>query len=237
MATKIYETEIIKTIDGIDIEISPLKIKYLRQFMDIFMTVYEEGKKAKFIDILCECILITMKQFYPSINTLEQVEDSFDMKTIYKIVDIGANIQLDKQQSADDVVPEIQEDSSDKESSSWDSLDLTKLEAEVFLLGIWKNYDELETHMCIAELLATIQEKRELDSNEKKFLAAMQGVDLDEGNVTQEDDPWEAMKNRVAAKASGIEIIDSNDITSFQGSKAQQAGFGIGMGLDYQVIE
>jgi hypothetical protein len=44
------------------------------------------------------------------------------------------------------------------------------------------------------------------------------------------------MKARVAAQVSGIGNGDPNDITSLQGQKAQQYGFGIGMGLDYEVV-
>jgi hypothetical protein len=39
------------------------------------------------------------------------------------------------------------------------------------------------------------------------------------------------MKARVF---SGGQTSDSNDILSFQGPKARKAGFGIGMGLDYE---
>jgi hypothetical protein len=39
------------------------------------------------------------------------------------------------------------------------------------------------------------------------------------------------MKARVF---SGGQTSDSNDILSFQGPKAQKAGFGINMGLDYE---
>jgi hypothetical protein len=64
----------------------------------------------------------------------------------------------------------------------------------------------------------------------------MQGVDLDEASGAAQEDPWEAMKARVASKISGIGNGDPNDITSLQGQKAQQYGFGIGMGLDYEVV-
>jgi hypothetical protein len=44
------------------------------------------------------------------------------------------------------------------------------------------------------------------------------------------------MKARVAARESGIGNGDPNDITSLQGVRAAQTGFGIGMGLDYEVV-
>jgi len=39
------------------------------------------------------------------------------------------------------------------------------------------------------------------------------------------------MKARVFSKGK---TSDPNDITSFQGTKASQAGFGLGMGLGYE---
>ena len=39
MATKIYKTKRIYLFDGTEIEIMPLKIKYLREFMDVFDTI------------------------------------------------------------------------------------------------------------------------------------------------------------------------------------------------------
>jgi hypothetical protein len=121
-----------------------------------------------------------------------------------------------------------------KEGASWDTLDLVKLESEAFLLGIWKDYDDLESSLCMQELSAILEAKREHDYQDKRFMAAIQGVDLDAQIGKKEDDPWENMKARVAAKVSGVESSDASDITSYVGVKAKQKGFGIGMGLSYE---
>jgi hypothetical protein len=81
------------------------------------------------------------------------------------------------------------------------------------------------------ELRALLDSKRERDYQEKKFAAALQGVDLDEQSGRKEEDPWEAMKARVF---SGGKTSDSNDILAYQGANASKAGFGIGMGLGYE---
>ena len=81
------------------------------------------------------------------------------------------------------------------------------------------------------ELLATLSSKRDLDYQEKKFLAAIQGVDLDKQSGKNNSNAWEEMKARVF---SGGQASDANDIVSFQGIKAQQAGFGVGAGLGYE---
>jgi hypothetical protein len=84
----------------------------------------------------------------------------------------------------------------------------------------------------MSELMITLEAVRDLDYSEKKFLAAMQGVDLDaESGKDRGQKEWEDMKARVF---SGGQTGDSNDVLSLQGVNAQKAGFGIGMGLDYE---
>jgi hypothetical protein len=78
------------------------------------------------------------------------------------------------------------------------------------------------------ELMAILESKREMDYEEKKFLAAIQGVDL-EKNKPKEEDPWTKLKNKVFNEGR-----DDKDILTFKGAKAARAGFGIGMGLDYE---
>lgn len=84
--------------------------------------------------------------------------------------------------------------------------------------------------LSMPELIATLGSRRELEYEEKKFLAAIQGINLDEeGGKGQSE--WEDMKARVF---SGGATSDANDVLSLQGPKANQVGFGIGMGLDYE---
>ena len=242
MPTKIYDIDYIETIYGNYIEVSPLKIKYMRQFMDEFSLVKSAQDEEEIIDVLTRCALISMQQFCPEIETIEDFEDNFDLKSLYKIVEFAGGIKMQPEDDEDlenideeqKTEQEGQEETSSK--SGWDDLDLNKLESEAFLLGIWKNYDELESSICLAELMSILEQKREMDYQDKKFTASLKGIDLDEASGKQEEDPWEAMKARVAAKASGIGNGNPNDITSLQGVKAQQAGFGIGQGLDYEVL-
>ena len=222
MATEIYESAYISLIDGTSIYITPLKIKYLRQFMKEFENVKGANGDSEAISALAKCALITMQQYYPKINTIEDLEDRIDLKTIYKILDIAAGIKIDK-----DSDQEVREQATES-GASWNDLDLVKLESEVFLLGIWKDYEELETSMSMPELTATLNIKRELDYSEKKFLAAIQGVDLDKN--AKKSNAWEDMKARVFSKGKAK---NANDITALQGVNAQKAGFGIGMGLEY----
>jgi hypothetical protein len=230
MATKIYKSDIITLINGEQIEIYPLKIKYLREFMEVFHLIKNAKNDLESISHLSECARIAMKQYKPEIsNTIEDLEDNVDLPTIYQIINIGGGISLNKE--IDESVKEqtLKEDSV---GSSWDDLDLAKLESEIFLLGIWKDYQELELNLSMPELVTTIGSIRELDYQEKKFLAAIQGVDLDgETNKDKGQKEWEDMKARVFSKGA---TSDSNDILSLQGQNARKAGFGIGMGLDYE---
>ena len=227
MATTIYKSEIVYLFDGTELEIVPLKIKYLREFMQAFENVKVTKNDDEAIAALVECVRVCMKQYYPSISrSVEDVEDSIDMPTIYKVLDVSAGIRINKKSE------EPVKDQAVESGSTWDDLDLAKLESEVFLLGIWKDYQELELSLSMPELMATLEVSRELDYAEKKFMAAIQGVDLDaESGKGKGQQEWEDMKARVF---SGGQTSDANDILSFQGPKAQKAGFGIGMGLDYE---
>jgi fumarylacetoacetate (FAA) hydrolase family protein len=84
------------------------------------------------------------------------------------------------------------------------------------------------------ELIAILEAKSELDHADKKFLAAIQGVDLDKETGQNRQDEWTAMKERVFGKQ---QKTDPNDVTSLRGQKAAEAGFGIGMGLNYERVE
>lgn len=225
MATTVYNTKTIFLVDGTEIEIIPLKIKYLREFMDNFSLIKNASTEEETIMVLVDCVRIAMKQYYPKISKrVEDVEDNLDMPTVYEILDIAANIKINK--NSEDEVKKQAEDSS---KNSWEDLDLAKLEAEIFLLGIWKDYQELEESISMPELMATLSSNRELDYQEKKFLAAMQGVDLDKNSNRQKE--WEDLKARVFSKG---QTSDSNDVLSLQGANAQKHGFGIGMGLEYE---
>ena len=224
MATKVYESDTVTTVDGVSIYISPLKIKYLREFMDIFKSLKDAKSQDEYMLFLAECVRISMKQYLPTIQTVADVEDSFDLDTLYRILEVAAGISLKNE--------EKEENKIDKESgASWDEIKLAELEAELFLLGIWRDYEELETSLSMPELAATLNAKRENDYNEKKFLAAIQGIDLDK--QSGKSNAWEDMKARVFSKG---QATSADDVLSLQGVNAQKAGFGIGMGLSYEKL-
>ena len=225
MAKRVYDINVISDIDGNTYNISPLKIKYMHGFMEKFETVHTAQNNDETIDILLECGLIAMSQFAPNkFVSIEQLSESFDLKTLYEIIEYAADIKIAANDEKDGSVK-------GSEGSTWATMDISKLETEVFLTGIWKNFEELEESINMPELLIILSTKRELDYESKKFNAALQGVNLDE--QTGKRDAWQDLKARVF---SGGTANDSNDILSLQGQNAVSAGFGIGLGLDYEKI-
>ncbi len=195
------------------------------------MDQFEDVKAARgdidAISALAQCAMTCMKQYYPPLSkSIEDFEDAIDLKNIYKLLEYAAGIKIDKDSQ------EGVKDQAVKSGASWEELDLAKLESEVFLLGIWKDYDELERSLSMQEITSILNIKREEDYANKKFLAAMQGVDLDKGK--DNSNAWEEMKARVF---SGGRTGDPKDIVALQGVSAQRAGFGIGMGLEYERID
>lgn len=193
--------------------------------MDIFDTIKDSKNDSEALEVLTNCTLVAMKQYYPEIKTTEQLEDIVNVPMIYRIIKIAANIDI---KNKDERVKEQAEES----GSTWDTLDLAALEAEVFLLGIWKDYAELEISMSMPELMATLKVKRESEYNDKKFMAAMKGINLDE--QTGKQDEWQKLKSKVFSRGA---TSNPDDILSLQGHNATKAGFGIGMGLEYERIE
>jgi hypothetical protein len=227
MPTSVYKSKTITFLDGSEAYITPLKIKYLRDFMEVFKQIHESRDDVESMSILSECVAISMRQYFPGKKfTQEDVENIMNMPMINEILELSANIIINPK--SDDSVKEQAEEG----GATWETLDLAKLEAELFLLGIWKDYEDLETSLSLPELISTLEAKRETEYAQNKFLAAIQGVDLDEGAEEEKGQKeWEDLKARVFSKG---QTSDSNDVVSLQGQNAVNAGFGIGMGLDYE---
>ena len=188
--------------------------------MDEFANFGKAQSEEETMDSLLKCGAIAMKQYCPRIATKELLEDAIDIDTFYDFLDLSAGIELKGKQETSDTPQKQVADN----PPTWESMDLANLEAEAFLLGIWKDYEELENSLSLPELMSTLNAKREAEYNEKKFLAAIQGVDLDAQSGTKEQDPWEAMKARVF---SGGATDNPDDILALKGTNAQKAGFGI----------
>jgi hypothetical protein len=82
------------------------------------------------------------------------------------------------------------------------------------------------------ELIAVLEAKNKEDYENKRFMAAVQGVDIEKSKSSAMD-TWEKIKAKANSKGA---TTDPKDITTLRGKNAARSGFGIGAGLDYEVI-
>jgi inhibitor of KinA sporulation pathway (predicted exonuclease) len=96
VATTVNETKKIKLIDGTEIEVRPLKISLLREFMKKFdgiAKVAEDNDKS--MTLLVECVQIAMKQYKPELSEdAAALEELLDLPTVYKIVEEASGAKL-----------------------------------------------------------------------------------------------------------------------------------------------
>lgn len=76
------------------------------------------------------------------------------------------------------------------------------------------------------ELLAILEASRKLKNDERRFLAALQGVKIDDPETTKS---FDEVKRRVMGYDT-----ETNDVTTLRGALAEQEGFGVGQGLGYR---
>lgn len=96
MATTVNESVKITLVDGSQVDIRPLKISLLRNFMKKFegiQNVSDDNEKS--MDILMECVQIAMKQYKPELaEDVKALEELVDLPTVYKIVEEAAGIRM-----------------------------------------------------------------------------------------------------------------------------------------------
>jgi hypothetical protein len=78
------------------------------------------------------------------------------------------------------------------------------------------------------ELIQTFKAMQKTESEKRKFLASIQGINLNEDQQENEGPTFEDIQRR----AMGINA-NGDDVVSLQGALASQSGFGIGAGLGY----
>jgi hypothetical protein len=77
------------------------------------------------------------------------------------------------------------------------------------------------------ELIQTFKSMQKTEDEKRKFLASLQGVDLN-GEEKEEGPTFDDIRRR----ALGMNV-SGDDVVSLQGQFASEAGFGIGAGLGY----
>jgi len=96
MATTVNEKKTVTLIDGTKVEVRPLKISLLREFMKRFegiAAVAEDNDKS--MNLLMECVQIAMRQYKPELaDDKEGLEENLDLPTVYKIVEEASGINM-----------------------------------------------------------------------------------------------------------------------------------------------
>ena len=102
MATSVYETTDLTLLDGTVIKMRPLKISLLRKFMSKFEEIAEVAdSNDQSMDVLIDCVEIAMKQYSPdSPMTREDVEENFDLPSVYKVIEAASGIKMDSEGNA-----------------------------------------------------------------------------------------------------------------------------------------
>jgi len=70
---------------------------------------------------------------------------------------------------------------------TWDDYDLASIEAQVMLLGIYKSFEELEDNLTLEEMNLILKASQEQRESDHRFLAAINGVKLDEDGGSAAD--------------------------------------------------
>jgi len=94
MATKVYETVELELLDGRTIVVKPLNLKNLREVMKEWQKAAEVENEDQFLDVLIQCTSIAFRQFAPDLSTKEQLEEAVDLQTMYKVLEVAADIKL-----------------------------------------------------------------------------------------------------------------------------------------------
>lgn len=96
MATTENEVKTVKLMDGTEIEIRPLKISLLRDFMKKFEGIAKVADdNDKSMNLLLECVQIAMKQYKPEIaGDLKTLEENIDLPTVYRVVEEASGINM-----------------------------------------------------------------------------------------------------------------------------------------------
>lgn len=96
MATTVNEKKILSLIDGTQIEVRPLKISLLREFMKKFEQIAKVAdNNDKSMDILMECVQIAMRQYNPELAVdAKALEEHLDLPTVYKIVEEASGVNM-----------------------------------------------------------------------------------------------------------------------------------------------
>lgn len=85
------------------------------------------------------------------------------------------------------------------------------MEREAFQIGAWKSFEELEDSISVHELSQILRGIREREEKEQRFLAAINGIDLDDAQQDQGGSSFEDVKARAEARLKGESEVEKDE--------------------------
>ena len=96
MATTVYDVEEIQLQNGATVKLKPLTIKELRKFMVVIQKTAEVTSEDETLTILIEaCAVALEKQLPELVKDIDAFEDTLDVPTINRILEICGGIKMD----------------------------------------------------------------------------------------------------------------------------------------------
>ena len=96
MATTVYDVEEIQLQNGATVKLKPLTIKELRKFMQVIQKTQEVTSEDETLTILIEaCAVALEKQLPELVKDNDAFEDTLDVPTINRILEICGGIKMD----------------------------------------------------------------------------------------------------------------------------------------------
>ena len=96
MATTVYDVEEIQLQNGAIVKLKPLTIKELRKFMVAIAKTAEATTEDETLSILIEaCAVALEKQLPDLVKDIDAFEDTLDVPTINRILEVCGGIKMD----------------------------------------------------------------------------------------------------------------------------------------------
>jgi len=96
LATTVYDVEEIQLQNGAIVKLKPLTIKELRKFMVAIAKTAEATTEDETLSILIEaCAVALEKQLPDLVKDIDAFEDTLDVPTINRILEICGGIKMD----------------------------------------------------------------------------------------------------------------------------------------------
>jgi len=96
MATVYNEETTLELLDGSTINVKPLKISLLREFMkkfDEISKVADDNEKS--LELLIECVKVALKQYNPNLlDDKVDLEEILNLPMVYQIINEASGIDL-----------------------------------------------------------------------------------------------------------------------------------------------